>query len=316
MKRPVAGLAVVITMLAATACGGSDSSDSEGLDAIKIGTIPIVDTAPVYIAEHRGYFEKYGIDAELVPLQGGASSIDGVVKGHYDFGYANVTSLLVAAEQGKPVTGVAGGAASTGTPQEDFSAVVVAKDSPKHSARDLEGSTVAVNQLQNIGDTTVRASVRKAGGDPDRVRFVEMPFAEMAAALDDGRVDATWVVEPYLREAVSRGSRPIAWNYVDTAPHMTISLYFTTTELAEKNPDLVKRFTSAMRDAQDFANAHPGDVRSVLGEYTKIPGPTLDNIVLPQWPEKINRSSVEQIARYAREDGLLKREADLDKLLP
>lgn len=316
MNRPLVGLAVVATMLAASACEGSGSPEEEKPDKVTIGTIPIVDTAPVYLAEERGYFEKHGIDAELVPLQGGGSSVDGVVKGHYDFGFADITSLLTAAETGQPVKAVVSGVASTGTPKQDYSAVMAAKDSSLRSAKDLEGRTVAVNQLQNIGDTTVRASVRKAGGDPNRVRFVEMPFADMAAALDDGRVDATWVVEPYLSDAVSRGSRPVAWNFADAAANLTVAAYFTSGEMLEKDPELVKRFRAAMKEALGFANAHPEEVRTVLDEHTKIPSTTIDKIELPQWPETINRASVQQIARYAREDGVLKKGVDLDALLP
>ena len=84
--------------------------------------------------------------------------------------------------------------------------------------KDLAGKKIAVNTQKNIGDTTVRESVRKDGGDPSNIKFVEMPFANMPAALEKGDIDAAWVVEPSLAVAKDMGARVVAWNFVDAAP--------------------------------------------------------------------------------------------------
>ncbi|MEU0117194.1 ABC transporter substrate-binding protein [Streptomyces bobili] len=102
---------------------------------------------------------------------------------------------------------VSNGIASTGVAGKDFGAVTVKKGSALKSAKDLEGKKVAINTLRNINETAVRASVRKAGGDPDEVTFVELPFDQMPAALDGGRIDAAMVVEPAPATIKSRGLR-------------------------------------------------------------------------------------------------------------
>jgi hypothetical protein len=53
---------------------------------------------------------------------------------------------------------------------------MVKGDSPIKSPADLAGRPSRPNTLKNIVDTSVRASVRKAGGDPKAVKFVELPF--------------------------------------------------------------------------------------------------------------------------------------------
>jgi len=58
------------------------------------------------------------------------------------------------------------------------------------TAKDLAGKRIAVNTLKNIGDTTVRQSVRQAGGNPAHIRFEPMPFAAMPGAVQSGQVDA------------------------------------------------------------------------------------------------------------------------------
>jgi ABC-type nitrate/sulfonate/bicarbonate transport system substrate-binding protein len=180
---------------------------------------PIVDVAPIYLGKQKGFFSNRNIELTLETGQGGAAIVPGVVSGQFQFGFSNVTSLLIARERGLPLKVVSNGVASTGKDKADYSGVVTRDDSIK-TAADLEGKRVAVNTLKNIGDSTIRASVRKAGGDPSWIKFVELPFPDMPAALEAGRVDAIWVVEPFLSAAVGAGgtSPPTTSTPLPTSP--------------------------------------------------------------------------------------------------
>jgi NitT/TauT family transport system substrate-binding protein len=316
--RPLlAGLAAVALLL--TGCGSSDTgtqSPSTGPVDIKVGVIPIVDVAPIYLGKDKGFFSNRGINLTLETAQGGAAIVPAVLSGQYQFGFSNVTSLMIAQTQNVPIKAVANGVASTGKEGADYSAVVVKGDSPIQSAKDLSGKKVAVNTLKNIGDTTVRESVRKAGGDPKTVNFVELPFAQMPAALDAGQVDAVWVVEPALATVKRAGGRVIASNFVDAAPDLTVAAYFTSTKLAQDNGELVRRFTEAIEESLAYADTHPDEVRAILGTYTKIDQATVDAMILPKWPKQINRASLETLARLGQRDGTLSKAPDLGQLLP
>ena len=70
----------------------------------------------------------------------------------------------------------------------------------------------------------MRASVRKAGGDPAKVKFVELPFPDMPAALQAGQVDAIFVVEPFLTAALGAGRRKVASATTSTPrPNLTVA---------------------------------------------------------------------------------------------
>jgi NitT/TauT family transport system substrate-binding protein len=319
MRRQPAALAVLAGVaLVSAACGSSTTParPSPGQpDKVAAGVIAIVDVAPVYLGKQKGFFSQRNIDLSLSTSQGGAAIVPGVVSGQFQIGFSNVTSLLVAASKGLPIKVVCNGVASTGD-AKDYSGVVVKAASPIHSAADLAGKTVAVNTLKNIGDTTVRASVRKAGGDPKAVRFVELAFPDMPAALQAGRVDAIWVVEPFLTAATAAGGRVVAANYADAAPNLTVATYFTSVALTRSNPDLVRRFTEAMTESLRYADAHPDEVRKVLATYTQIAPDVAAKIALPKWPTDINRQSVQTLADLAVGDGLMTKAPDLNALLP
>jgi NitT/TauT family transport system substrate-binding protein len=321
MRRLFAGLAAGALLLATAACGASDSGasgggSSGGATTVEVGLIPIVDVAPVYLGVRRGFYEKHGLKLSITTAQGGAAIVPAVVSGQYQFGFSNVTSLMVAQSNSVPVKAVSNGIASTGVQGKDFNALMVKKGSAITSPKDLQGKQVAINTLKNINETAVRESVRKAGGDPDRVKFVELAFDQMPAALDQGQVDAVSVVEPATATVRSQGGVEIASPLVDVAPNLTVALYFTSQQYLRKNPEVVKKFQEATAESLAYAEAHPDEVRQIITTYTKIPASVLARVTLPKWPAAANRSSIEALQKLGEQDKLFKSTPDLDKLLP
>ncbi|MFF7333099.1 ABC transporter substrate-binding protein [Streptomyces sp. NPDC008150] len=321
MRRLLAGLTAGTFLLATAACGSSDGSGSSdassgGITSVKVGIIPILDVAPIYLGQEKGIYKKHGLKVSMTAAQGGAAIVPGVVSGQFQFGFSNMTSLMIAQTQNVPVQAVVNGVASTGVDGKDFGATVVKKGSPIKSAKDLEGKKVAVNTLKNINDTTVRQSVRKAGGDPSKVKFVELAFDQMPAALDKGEIDAAMAVEPALSTIKSQGGTEIASSYVDVAKNLTVAMYFTSNQYAQKNPAVVKKFKEATEEALKYADDHPDEVRQVLTTYTKIPSTLLPQLTLPSWPAEPNLDSVRTLAKLGQEDGIYKSAPDLDKLIP
>ncbi|NEA23270.1 ABC transporter substrate-binding protein [Actinomadura bangladeshensis] len=319
MIRFRAALAAASVLLLAAACGGGqDSSDAsgDGPTPVKVSVIPIVDVAPIYLGDQQGFFAEQGLKLELQSAQGGAAIVPAVVSGQVDFGFSNMTSLLIARSKDLPLKVVAPGAGSTGVQGKDFGGVVVKAGSPITSAKDLAGKRVAVNTLNNINDTTVRASIRAAGGDAAKVEFTELAFPDMLAALDKGNVDAVQVVEPFLATAKKDGGRVIASNYVDTAPHLTIAGYFTSQKTAASKPELVKKFAAAMQKSLKYADENPDAVRKILATYTKIDPSLTASLTLPEYPTEVNEASLQTLSELAVQDGLIKQAPDVRDLLP
>jgi NitT/TauT family transport system substrate-binding protein len=223
---------------------------------------------------------------------------------------------MIAQSNNVPVKVVGNGIASTGVQGKDFGALTVKGDSSIKTADQLQGKKVAINTLKNINETAVRESVRKAGGDPDKVKFVELAFDQMPAALDSGQIDAAMVVEPALATVKSQGAREIASPLVDVAPNLTVAMYFTSTSYEQQNAAVVKKFQTAIAESLAYADAHPDEARQIVTTYTKIPAAVLAKVTLPAWPADPNRESLDALEKLGQSDGLFKTAPDLDKLLP
>ncbi|MGY1595085.1 ABC transporter substrate-binding protein [Geodermatophilus sp. SYSU D00708] len=313
-------LALASTVVLA-ACGGGDEDSGgsggggeSGPTQIRVGAIPIVDVAPLYLGIEQGIFEKHDLAVEPFLAQGGAAIVPAVVNGEAQFGFSNITSLLQATGRGVPLALVAPGPGATGNAEDDFAAVVVPADSPIQSSADLAGKRVAINSINNISDTVVRESVRQAGGDPSTIEFVEIPFPDMPAAVSTGQVDAAFAVEPSATVGESQGLRRVSAPYTETDDDLTVAGYFTSDQYAAENPEVVQQFADAMVEAQEYAQANPDQVREVLGTYTQISPEIAQQLTLPTYQSEINQESVEKLLQLGEQDGIIEGEVDLDQL--
>ena len=319
MRRP---LAVLTAALLLAACGGGDedgatpgTTEPGKTREVTVGVIPILDVAPIYLGVEQGFFEDRGLDVKLETAQGGAAIVPAIMSGQYQFGFSNNTSLLLARGQGLPLRAIAPGSASTGKVGEDFAGVVVRADSAIQSAKDLAGKSVSINTLNNIGDTVIREAVRQDGGDPAAVNFVELPFPDMPAAVAEGRVDAAFVVEPFLTIAEQQGARDVSSVYAVATENLSVATYFTSEQMLQSDPDMVEAFSEAMVESQRYATENPDEVRRIITTYTQIDPGLIDQLTLPAFPDEINVDSIQVLADLALEDGLLKEKADVEALV-
>lgn len=319
---PVAAVAALL--LAACGGGGNDAaassgaapSGADGLTAVTVGVIPIIDVAPVYLGIEQGIFEDHGLEVTASAGQGGAAIVPGVVSGDIQFGFGNSMSVAIGASKGLPLQIIASGVWTPGDPEHDPYTVMSA-DAGITRPADLEGKTVAVNTLNSSGDSAIIRTVEADGGDPSSINFVEMPFTSMSAAMTGGDIDAAWIVEPFVTQAKDVGAHvvyPLLASLSDEDA-FEVSTYFTTSDYIAQNPEIVEEFQAAVAEANSYANDNPDEVRRILDTYLELPEGLSERVLLPAWRETASRTSVEIYASLAEDRGLLESEVDVDALL-
>ena len=311
----------IAAALVAGGCGDDEEEPAGGgggqaeQTTLRVGVIPIADVAPLYLGIKQGFFEEENLKVEPQLAEGGAAIAPAVLSGDFQIGFSNTVSLLIAASKDLPVTIISQGVLGGKTEEEAWADLLVLKDGPIKEPKDLEGKTIAVNTLKNICEVTIRKSLSDMGVDDSTLKFTEVPFPDMNAALEAERVDGACVVEPFVSQGKAGKAKGIDPFYVNTAPDLTVATYFTSKQYAEENPEVVKSFVAAMQKSLDYAQSNPDAVRDILTEYTQIPPEAVANIKLPQWRQDITMDTVELLSQLSLEYGLIEEEPDLNELI-
>jgi NitT/TauT family transport system substrate-binding protein len=314
-RLPVVIAALAVGVTAGCGSGGTSAggTDAEGVMTVKVGLIPIIDVAPLYLGVQKGFFTAQKLKIEPQLAAGGAAIVPAVVSNSNQFGFSNNVSLIIAKSKGVPLRVTTPGVAIS--PKNDACMVVVPKDSPIRAVKDLSGKTVSVNTLNNIGDVTIRAALDKAGVGSTSVKFTEMGFPDMPTALESDRIDAAWACEPFVTTLTERGARPVLKNYSETDPNLSVASYFTSENYAKSNADVVSRFDKAVRQSLEYARTHPEEIRAILPQYAKMDPKLAAKVNLTEWPPTFNRASIETLVRLTQQYKLIQKPVSLDELI-
>jgi len=259
----------------------------------KVGYMKIVDNAAMFMAMEKGYFKAEGIELETVPMVGGAVIVQGVTSGDLQFGWTNVISLYQAHVEGFDFKLIAGGATNLRGSNET-NALIVGKDAPIKTAKDLEGKTVAVNTLNNIVHLMALAWVDKNGGKSSKVKFVEIPFPQMEPTLIAGRVDAISVQEPFAAVAARRPeTRVLANPWGDVLPRFLIASWFASDKWIQKNRAVAQGFVRAINRGVDAIHADKDGARAAMIKWAGLNPDFAGKIGLPQFDKAISEKDVQ-----------------------
>lgn len=316
MKYRTLSVAVVgAALLSISACGAGNSTDSaEDGQVIRVGETDGVPAAFLRFGEREGIFADHGIDIEIDASAGGAAAIPALIGGNLDIAGSNVVSGMLAAYQGLPIKIIAPGTFATENVTEDFSAVLVPEGSDLTSAQGLAGKSIAVNTLENIGDITIEAALQEQGVDTSNIQFVEIGFPQMLPALDSGRVDAAWVIEPFVAMGIAQGAQPVLSPYVESREGLQVGSFLATEEFIAENGDRVEAFRAAVAATAQTITDDPDAFRAALPEIDGMSPEIAAAMVLPDFKAEVDTESLRFIADRMRQSGHVKEEIDVDAL--
>jgi len=93
----------------------------------------------------------------------------------------------------------------------------------------------------------------------------------MGAALQTGRIDLAVMVEPFVSAEKQQGGRVIGDALAGIAPRFMITGWFARDGWIEDHQDLAARFAAAIKEAAEWANAHPQESAAILARHSSIP---------------------------------------------
>lgn len=281
--RRCALVATVVAVLAmvAGACSGTGTRSSRRLEKLTVvlDWTPNTNHAGMYLAQAKGWYRQAGLDVKIIE-PGDTQSLQILGAGKADIALSAQEDLVAARAQGLPVVSV--GAVI----EHNTSSLVSLRSAGIARPRQLEDHAYG-----GFGGVLEKALVQKLtacdGGDPAKVRFVDVGNADYRVGLSRHQYDVVWIFDGWdglrLAEidklAVDRMSFR---DHPSCIPDWYTPLLASSEKVIATRPDAVKRFMAATARGYRTAMTDPGASAAAL---------------LHAAPE-LDRDLVERSARY------------------
>jgi NitT/TauT family transport system substrate-binding protein len=217
----------------------------------------------IFVADEKGYFEEAGIEIDI-QLGAGTQNLPTLLAGEAHFTYIDLVGLLY--QMGKGDIEPGSFTVLSAVHQSTLAAVMAPESSDIETPQDLEGKRIGAF-TGSPTEFLLPVYAELAGFELDPSNIVSVAPQELFGLLPAGRADAlsTFIIQRGVVEnAAGESVRVFPMNEV--LDDMLGTALVASTELAESNPDLVRRFRdAALKGLQDTLDDPDGAI-AILAE--------------------------------------------------
>lgn len=283
----------LLFLLFMTACS-SDNKSSEKATAKKTGpkTIHIgyQKYGTINLLKGQNTLEKelksHGFQVEWTEFPGGPQLLEALNVGSVDFGHTGEAPPIFAQAAGAPLVYYANEPVN---PKGE--AIIVPKDSPIKSVKDLKGKKVALNKGSNVHYLLVKA-LEANGLKYEDVEKAFLPPSDARAAFEKGVVDAWVIWDPFLAEAQQKTGARIVQDGTGLVENREFFLASKT--FAKENPEVLDVIFKELGEAEKWVNDNRDEAAEFLAPQIGMDKETLD-IVLNRRPYGIEKITKERL---------------------
>ena len=257
-------------LLALTAIGAAKAEDAL---KVRIGVLRLSSSAPVFMAQDRGYFREAGLDLELKFFDAAQPIAVATTSGDIDFGITAFTAGLYNLA-GKGTLKVIGGMSreKAGYPLIGYFAGNSAYAAGLKSPKDLVGKRIAVTQVGSSFHYSLGLLADKYGFKLSDVKIVPLQsLSNAAAALKGETVDAALLPVSTARKLMDDGGAKFLGWVGDETPWQLGAVFASPKTLTNKPlvTKLLKALERADREYHDVILASVKDGKAAITGQTK-----------------------------------------------
>lgn len=229
--------------------------------SLKVGFVPITCATPIIMASPLGFYEKYGLEVEVIKTAGWAVARDKSLSREYDASHM-LTPMPLAL-----TLGVGSGAMPFVMPAvENLNGQAITlhlKHAERRDPKQWKGLIFAVPFEFSMHNFLLRYYVAEHGLDPDRdIQIRVLPPPEMVANLKAGNVDGYLAPDPFNQRAVFEKVGFIHLLSKQIWDGHPCCAFAARAEVAEQMPNTYGALLRAIVDATAFA-ARPENRKSI-----------------------------------------------------
>jgi putative hydroxymethylpyrimidine transport system substrate-binding protein len=253
-KAIVLALTLAALALGLAACGEKSETGGDEKQAISLDLdfYPNPDHAGIYVAQEKGYFEEAGLDVSIGAPSDPAAPLKLAAAGKADLAISYEPEVVLAHEQGLPVTAIAS------LVNQPLTSMIWLQSSGIKGVPELAGKTVATAGIP-YQEAFLKTILSGAQVDPSSVKSVNVGFG-LLPALVGGSAQA--ILGGYSNvegvDLQQRGKAPVI-TPVDQlgVPTYDELVLVANTKALEEEPEKFRLFLAALERGTEAAAADP-----------------------------------------------------------
>jgi NitT/TauT family transport system substrate-binding protein len=302
-------------------------------DALKarIGVLRLSSSAPVFIAQDKGYFREAGLDVELKFFDAAQPIAVATTSGDIDFGVTAFTAGLYNLA-GKGVLKVIGGMSreKAGYPLIGYFASNNAYAAGLKMPKDLAGKRVAVTQVGSSFHYSLGLLADKYGFKLADVKIIPLQsLSNAAAALKGETVDAALLPISTARKLVDEGGAKFLGWVGDETPWQLGAVFASPKTLANKvlvtkllgvlakaDREYHDVILAAMKDGTAPINEQTKPLLEIIAKYTNLPlEQVVGNCAYIDADGKLDVKNVDNQIKWLQEQGFADKGFDANAII-
>lgn len=246
------------------------ASQAVAADPFKVGYLRVMDDAQAIVAYEGKFYEKQGLDVQLVEFKSGTDLIKAIVGGQLDTGVLGFTNAASWSSRGADLK-VVGGA------QRGFHALVVRENLDINDVADLKGHTLASQKEGSTADTVLKGVVLKdANLTPDDLTIMGVSPQVAVQSLVGERVDAAFLFEP--QNSIAQLIAPVKQIYeIGEVWPFPCMVTITSGDVLKDRKEDVWKSLDAQKEAIELLENDPDAAAKLISSYF-ISEPTLKTL--------------------------------------
>jgi NitT/TauT family transport system substrate-binding protein len=249
-SRLLRNMPAIVTLFLALIPTSGDAQTAK----IKMGSSlspPSLESITPYVAIEKGFFKKYGLDAEVVEFRGDATHVKALLSGDIDVSInMGATEGIVSAAKKAPIRLWV--VTNPTTPYH-----FVARKEAGTTLQALIGKSVAVSGIGAISYHIPRIVLERSGIDPEKLKYVAVGSpADRFRALVAGKVDATVVTNTEVAKLASYPEIIDLVNVPKVVPEIPYEFGMAKIDYIQKNADTLYKLTKGIIEANRWIVAN------------------------------------------------------------
>lgn len=313
LRRPAAMLAVLGLVVAIAGCNPfGNSASAANSQVVNVAVVPGIDNATFAIAMHNGLFSRAGIDVRMHTFATVSDALSALSNGAVQVADADYGDLFFDEASASPIYKILADGYDAGPGVME---ILTLPNSPVASPADLANQTIAFPDADQVSTmagapTSLMAAaatsvLQNYGVNMTTVTWQAMtPQAEISA-LEQKKVAAVLLSEPYIYQAEQAGATELADAYSGSTAGIPLSGYVTTKAWYREHPSAATAFRSAIEQAAALASM-PGPVQQVLPGYAHLTRQQAALVTIGTYPTTTIAASLQRTANLMAVEGMIR----------